>query len=45
MSAPVALVKDGGEVDAVSSATISSTAVTSAVNAACEVLSDLMEGN
>lgn len=45
MSAPVALVKDGGEVDAVSSATISSAAVTSAVNAACDVLVGLLEGN
>ena len=46
LTAPVALTKDGGEVDAVSSATISSNAVTSAVNAACEVLSGLlMEGN
>lgn len=46
LTAPVALTKDGGEVDAVSSATISSDAVTSAVNAACEVLSGLlMEGN
>ncbi len=42
---PVALTGDGGTIDAVSSATISSNAVTSAVNAACDVLVGLLEGN
>lgn len=37
-TAPVALSKDGGQIDAVTSATISSTAVKNAVNAACDIL-------
>ena len=44
LSAPVALAKNGGEIDAVSSATISSTAVTTAVNDACAAIMDCMEG-
>ena len=38
MSAPLELKKNGGQVDAVTSATISSTAVTNAVNTACQSL-------
>ena len=40
--APVALTKDGGTIDAVSSATISSNAVTDAVNDACAALESCM---
>ncbi|HWQ57538.1 MAG TPA: RnfABCDGE type electron transport complex subunit G [Clostridia bacterium] len=43
MSAPVRVTKDGGEVDAVTSATISSRAVCDAVNAACEYAGTLGE--
>ncbi len=42
LAAPVSLSKDGGEIDAVSSATISSTAVTGGVNAVCEQLTCLL---
>lgn len=42
-TAPVALTKDGGEIDAVTSATISSTAVKNAVNAACDILVPLAQ--
>lgn len=41
--APVALRKDGGQIDAVTSATISSTAVTGGVNAVCAQLSALLK--
>jgi len=37
-TAPVELRKNGGEIDAVASATISSTAVKNAVNTACDIL-------
>lgn len=40
---PVALTKDGGQIDAVTSATISSTAVTNAVNDACAYLAGVLE--
>ena len=43
LTAPVALTKDGGQVDAVTSATISSTAVKNAVNRACELLTPYAE--
>lgn len=43
-TAPMQLKKDGGRIDAVSSATISSTAVTQAVNGACAVLLGYTEG-
>lgn len=43
-SAPVDLTKNGGEIDAVASATVSSTAVRNAVNAACDVLIPLATG-
>jgi len=39
---PVALKKDGGEIDAVTSATISSTAVVDGINAVCEQLKWLL---
>lgn len=41
-ASPVALKKDGGEIDAVTSATISSTAVTNGVNSAAEALKALV---
>lgn len=41
-SAPVTLAKDGGEIDAVTSATISSRAVTGAVSKATAALTDLL---
>lgn len=44
LTAPVALARDGGQIDAVSSATISSSAVTKAVDAACTALLGCMEG-
>lgn len=43
-AAPVALQKDGGEIDAVTAATISSTAVTNAVNQAAAALAAVTAG-
>ena len=43
-TAPVALRKNGGEIDAVTSATISSTACTNAVNTVCAALDAVLAG-